>query len=473
MPALSLIPGTVRRSLGDLPQLPIKNLFAEKAITEPGEFRLLSRWPLFLRSVLGNDTIMGDGPVTALMIQDGVLNGTLLGISDGGFYTVETLRGAVPGTGPASLAGNEVGVIMTAGEDAKFYDGATFRAIAFPDGAYVTKVIEQGGRFVFLRKDTQKYYWTEPLSNMLDGSGDIVIAPLDFASAENEPDELVDAVVFKDHLVLGGKNTIELHGVTGDDNLPWAPTLGSTLHYGVYGTNCMALWNDGFAWVSRQGVVLHSAGGSAIRISDNGIEELILNSDPASFYVDSFFLESHEFLRIKGPLDGDLLLDAQTMQWTQFSTDDGPWLAGPVSSRNVAYSEFGSSVDGKVLLPLQVPLLTKVEEAAPDRIFRAGFSVDGGSVPVSNILLRCQVGEVEYPGGTIAMRYSRDAGRTWSNWISGSLGSAGEFRTKVEWRALGLFDQPGFLAEFKIEDAKVFSVSAAFFNEFLGGRGRG
>jgi hypothetical protein len=73
----------------------------------------------------------------------------------------------------------------------------------------------------------------------------------------------------------------------------------------------------------------------------------------------------------------------------------------------------------------------------------------------------------------IAMRYSRDAGNNWTDWIDGDLGAPGEYRTKVEWRSLGMVDQPGFLAEFKVEDAYVFSVSNAYFNEPVMGRSRG
>jgi len=43
--------------------------------------------------------------------------------------------------------------------------------------------------------------------------------------------------------------------------------------------------------------------------------------------------------------------------------------------------------------------------------------------------LDCNVGR----GGTIAMRYSDDGGKNWSDWRNESLGAVGRFLTRVRW----------------------------------------
>lgn len=455
MPRMGLLPGTVRRSKGDLPQLPLVNMYAETAITEPVQFALQSR-----PGLVSSGTSYGAGPVRALYQADGVLSGVRVALSGSSLYVDGVSKGTVNGSSAPSIAGNQMGVIVTRGQDVNFYDGATFRNVAFPDSAYVTKVIEQGGRFIFLRLNTHRYYWTEPLANMLDGSGDIVIDGLDYASAENEPDKLVDGLVYESHLVLGGTETIEFHGVTGDDNAPWAPTIGRVYNKGVRATGCMALWDNSFAWVSPENIAYRHGGATPVRISDDGIEELIAASSACS--VDSFFLEGHEFLRIK--LDSvDVLLDAVTGEWCQWTTYNqtgfvgGPVLKGPV---------FGSTIDGTLYN------LTETDELGTtlERYFRAGFPLEGGNVPVFNVFPRVNAGQIN--SGVLSMRYSRDAGQTWTGYIDASMGDSGDYRVMPEWRSLGVFDAPGGLFDFKFTGDAEFRCSGVVYNESLRGRSR-
>lgn len=456
MPRMGLLPGTVRRSRGDLPQLPLVNMFAESAITEPTEFALHSRPGL---SESGEE--YGTGPIQAMYQADGVLSGDLAALSNGDLYADGSNKGTVNGIGFASIAGNQMGVVVTRGQDANYYDGLEFRSIAFPDNAYVTKVMEQGGRFVFIRADSHRYYWTNPLANMLDGDGDIEIDGLAFASAESEPDKLLDGLVFEDHLVLGGLNTIEFHGETGDNNAPWAPTLGRVFNKGVRATGCMALWDNVFAWVSPGNIVYRYAGSAPQRISDDGIEELIAASAGCS--VDSFFLEGHEFLRIKLD-DVDLLLDAQTGSWCQWSTSGGSFLGGPALSGPL----FGSTIDGKLLN------LSGDDElgSALTRSFRAGVPLEGGNLTINNLVIRTNPGQASVGSLSVDMRYSRDGGMTFTSWFTVSLGSAGQYRTLAEWRSLGMFDQPGALFEFRFTGDAQFRCSGVTFNEPMNGRSR-
>lgn len=474
MPALGLVTTTIRRAIGGMPQLPIKNFYVESTVTEPSQFVLMGR-PGLLASGIFYFT-RGSGPINAIYYQEGVISGSTAVLSGTDLYIGSVNKGTVSGTGYASIAGTEIGVVATQGQDAKFYDGTTFRSIAFPDSAYVLKVLAGGSRFVFIRANSQKYYWTEPLSNAIDGSGDLVVDALDFASAENIPDYIVDALMWRGYLVLAGIDSIEFHAYVGDDNLPWVPQVGMVLEDGVAQAGCMTNWNNSFAWVSPNGVVYFYNGSGKQRISDSGIEELITNSSE-TIWMDSFTQFGHEFLRITGPDDGDLILDAQTMQWSQWSTADGPFLGGRTAAFG-NYVVFGSKTDGKCY-PLAYDYLTSLDAGtAADKIFRAGFAKDGGVETVHNLLLRCSGGIND--DAAIQMRYSRDKGNNWTSWIDGDLGDEGDYRTKVEWRSLGMFDQPGALFEFKIPGTSValasggnaFSISGAYYNEFVMGRSR-
>lgn len=468
MPSLGFLPGGQFLNLGNLPpQLPLVNMYAEQAATEPSQFVLISR-PIMGDTIFGFTPEYGDGPIYALYLADGVLGGDTVALSGVQLFVDGNYKGdvAVDSDISPSIAGNEMGIVVTGGLDAKFYDGTTFRSIAFPDGAYVRKVVEQGGRFVFLRKDSNRYYFTAPLANMLDGSGDIVIDGLDYISAENEPDQLIDAIVYQDNLVLGGSQSIEIHTVTGDNNVPWTPVAGSVIHTGVKATGCMTTWGNTFAWIAPSYAVF--AGPGRERISDYGIETTISQNNDVA--LDAFNYTGLDFLRVLGE-QFDTVLHAG--QWAIWDSDDainpaGGFVGGPCY-RDISLDVpvFGSKNDGKIYAPGFAG-----GELTGDftRTFRFGLPIDGGVVTIHNVLLRCTHGQTD--GQTVELRASRDGGEVWTNWDEVSLGDDGETRVKAEWRALGMFDSPGALFECRVTQGALFNVSGAYYNEFVQGRSR-
>lgn len=469
MPAMGLLTGTVQRTYGGLPALPLINLISERAITEPSQFVLQARPRLqnYLSSAWG-----GAMPIRALYRADGVLAGDIFGVYVTTFHSRdEGVIGTISGSLIPSIAGNQMGVVVTAGEDAKFWDGVDYRDVLMADAAYVTKVMEHQGRFIFIRASSHRYYWTLPLANMLDESGDIMIEGGDFASEESEPDWLVDGLVWRDHLVLAGTETIGLHGVTGNDNLPWAPSLGSTINSGVFGTGALCKFGDTFAWVSpERSVWRYNGSNEPQRVSNAGIEERLKGW--GTIQADSFYFEGREFLHIwdtDAPDETDLFLDNNTGEWCEWESDGTYFEGGPACSVGTDYPVFGAKSEAKL-----VTMSTRsdfgngfVEDAIEHRI-TFGIPIDGGSVPIHNVGLRCRT----YDTGTVtlSLRTSRDKGNSWSAWKPRTISDA--LRNKVEWRALGLADSPGFLCEVKTAGATEFSVSGAYFNDFVRGRAR-
>ena len=133
---------------------------------------------------------------------------------------------------------------------------------------------------------------------------------------------------------------------------------------------------------------------------------------------------------------------------------------------------FGSAYDGKTLA-----WSDGYEELGGvlERRFRAGLPINGGGIEIANVRLRTNPGQTpflsgDYAPGTVEMRVSRDAGQTFGNWRGVSLGGQGNYRTRVEWRAVGLASYPGFLAEFRVTDPVPFRLSGVFANEPTGGR---
>jgi hypothetical protein len=98
-------------------------------------------------------------------------------------------------------------------------------------------------------------------------------------------------------------------------------------------------------------------------------------------------------------------------------------------------------------------------------------------VQIDNLRMVCEVGTTPNLSGTYAepvveMGYSDDTGNTWSEYEAESIGQQGQYRQRVEWRALGMFDDPGVLFRFRITDPVSFRVSGVGVNEATGGRSR-
>jgi hypothetical protein len=139
MPALQYGLSSYERAEGDLPGLPVINMYVEQTASEGVVVQ--SRTGL---ADLSAD--MGAGPVRALFKRDGVVSGALLGVSGTALYEETTSKGTVTGSGPVSIAGNETGALIAAGGSLHSYDGTTFGTVSFPDSANVIKVVEEIGR---------------------------------------------------------------------------------------------------------------------------------------------------------------------------------------------------------------------------------------------------------------------------------------------------------------------------------------
>lgn len=450
MPAMQFGLSSYERARGDLPGLPVVNMFAEEAPTEDGGVVLQSRPGLEDR-----DADMGAGPVKALFKRSGVLSGDLIGVSGGNIYRVTTSLGSLAGSGAVSIAGNEIGVMVTAGSTPRYYNGTTLADVAFPDAASVTKVLAGAGRFIFLRAASGQFYWTNALEATVD--------PLDFATAESAPDLLLDALFVDDTLLLFGAETVEFWPNTGDDALPFQPLQGRVIEKGVKATGCAVQIGPTFAWVTNDNQVCLQDENTIL--SNPGLEEKIEAS--ASVALSTFLIGGVEFLSLR--LDTEThVWSMRSRTWSKFeSYGQTNWVP-----QCFAGGVFGSSIDGATLAWGEG--YTDIGGVLT-RLFRSGFPLNSGGVTVNNVQLRSNVGQTpfltgDYTDPSVEMRLSRDAGQTWGNWRATSLGVQGQYRKKVQWRACGMASQPGLLAEFRVTDPIPFRASSVLVNEPWGGR---
>lgn len=450
MPSIPFGTSSYERARGDLPSLPVVNMFIEQSPTEKNGFVLQSRPGLDDR-----EQNMGAGPVQAVFRRDLVLGTSLFAVAGNRLYRDGSFVGSIDGSGPVSMAGYGDFLFIAAGGRLWGYDGASLAAIAFPDDALVTRIVIAGSRLVAIRKDTGKFYWTEPLGE--------TISALAFATAENQPDRLFDMLFMNGILLLFGSETVEYWPITSSSELPFQVLQGQVIQKGVKAPGCAVTIGSTFAWVTNENRVCLA--NEETIISNNGLQARIAESDFVSLWT--FVLEGNEYIVLR--LDDETqVYNVQSQKWFEFrSYGYSNWLPN-------CYADgvFGSSVDGRTF---------RWSDGWEDiggvmeRLIAAGMPIDSGGTVISNIMIRTNVGQTTYLEGDYAdpkieMRLSRTNGKTFGDWRARSLGARGKYRERVQWRGCGMASRPALYMQFRVSDPIDLRISDVLVNEPYGGR---
>jgi hypothetical protein len=446
VPSINWGAGAYDRTDGDFPPLELINMFVEKAKTSENQIALLSR------PGLAQNATRGSGPIYGTFSKPDVFGGDIFAVSASALYRGATLLGTIDGSGPVKWANSGTEIAVTRGATAYSYNGTNLAAIAFPDSANVTSVTFIGSLFVFVRAGTGEFYWSDALDAR-------TIDPLNFATAERSGDNLYDVQALGDNLWLFGKDSIEAWAHTGEADLPFTRIEQVAPAKGIHSTGALVEADNSIIFASSECVVYRISDVPA-RISDHWLEAKIADSVTVGLFT--FKFEGHEFVCVRMD-DETFAIDMATQEWCELQTSQGNWIA-QCAAMVGADAYFGHASTNQVL---SFGGWADLSDAL-ERRFTAAAPLD---TPISINRLRLWV-NAGY-GGSVEIRSSDDAGRTWSDWEAESLGEIGEYRTVPEWRALGMFDLPGAMFEFRVTDAVPFRVSAVKVNDPDGGRQRG
>ena len=440
---------TFERRRGDFPTLPVVNMIGEDIPVEPGV-------TLQSRPGLENTAItMGAGPVRELYQIDGILNNGLFGVSGNKLYNGSTEIGTIDGGGNVSMAGYEDFLFINAGTLIYKYDGTTLSTVPFPDDADVSKICVLASRLVALRKDTGTFYWSEPL--------DITIPSLNFATAENSPDKLLDILPLADRLMLFGSETVEIWPAGTDQDLPFQPLPGATFPVGCRGVGTAAPFGRTYAWVTNYNEVC--VGDPDNIISD---PELQIRIRQSSFvHIWPFFVDENEFLAVT--LDNETwCYGLRNQLWSTFkSYGEDNWVCQCYEN-----NYFGTTLNGTLVQWSE----TDYSDfgGVMQREFSGWITLTGEPLWIANIVLRTNPGTTPYLEGefmepVVQLRTSLDGGRTWQPWQSQPLGVQGQYRAKTIWSSMGQFGYPGVLVQVRNSDPVPFRISGLTYNEPFGG----
>jgi hypothetical protein len=452
------------------------NLFPE-IVPEAG------KEPAFLNRAPGLRllTTAGQGPIRGLWTYGGiayVVSGDKL-YSMAGFGT-PVLIGTVSGTGPVSMVDNGTQLFIACGGPSYIYNNSTgaFGLITDPDFPGALTVGYLDGYFVFIEPSSQKI-WT---TTLLDGTS---IDPLDFASAEGNPDNLVSMIVDHREAWLFGTNSVEVWYDAGNADFPLQRIQGAYNEIGCAATFSVAKLDNGLFWLGAdargQGIVYRANGYTGVRISTHAIEYAISqygNISDAIAYT--YQQEGHSFYVLTFPsADKTWVYDVSTQAWHERAGFDNGNFTRHRSNCQMAYNSevvVGDYANGNLYafdldvyadngsvqkwlrswraLPTGQNNLARTAHHSLQLDCESGVGLSGLDftdptylITESGLFLITESGDflISVEGSETVgvnpramLRWSDDGGHTWSNEHWSSMGKIGVYQHRVFWRRLGM-----------------------------------
>lgn len=298
------------------------NLFPE-VVPEGG------KQPAFLQRVPGliRRTTVGAGPIRGLWEHAG----NMYVVSGNMFYRVSseyvsTAIGTVAGTGLVSMADNGTQIMIAADPAGYIYNTTTgaFSQIADPDfpGASVVDYLD--GYFVFIQPNSQRIWVTA----LLDGNS---IDPLDFASAEGDPDNVVSMIVDHREVWVFGNNSTEVWYNAGLTDFPLVRIQGAYNELGCAARYSVAKMNNQIYWLGKdfrgQGIVYVANGYQGQRISTHSVEWQIQQYGTLSDAIGyTYQQDGHSFYVLVFPSAGKTwVYDVSTGAWHERAGWNNDW----------------------------------------------------------------------------------------------------------------------------------------------------
>ena len=369
------------------------------------------------------------------------------------FYQIDsnwvyTDKGGVAGTGPVNMVDNGTQLFIAAGANGYIYNANTdvFAQITDPDFAGAVGVGFLDGYFVFNEPNSQKFWVT----SLYDGTS---VDPLDFASAEGSPDDLVTLIVDHREVWLFGQTSVEVWYNAGLPDFPLARIQGAFNEIGCQAPYSVAKLDNALFWLGKDargnGIVYRSKGYSGERVSTHAVEWQIQQyTTLADAVAYTYQQDGHAFYVLNFPTANTTwVYDVSTGVWHEragWENDQFTRQRGQCQMNFADEIVIGDYVAGTLYA---YDLNVYSEAGAVQKWLRSWRALPTGQNDLKrttqhSLQLDCEsgVGLVTGQGSDpqVMLRWSDDGGHTWSNEHWKSMGKIGEYYNRVIWRRLGM-----------------------------------
>ena len=427
------------------------NLYPEIVPQDGGgkEAAFLMRCPGLRRIVAA-----GSGPIRGLW----KLNEYLYAVSGDTFYRMNVIGtstrwkikelGTVTGTGPVSMSDNGIQIFIACNPDGFIYNANTevFAKITDPDFPGAVTVGYLDGYFVFNEPDSSRVWVT----SLFDGTS---VDPLDFASAEGDPDGLVSLIVDHREAWLFGTNSIEVWYDAGLPDFPLQRIQGAFNEIGCAAPYSVAKLDNGIFWLGSdargRGIVYRANGYTGVRVSTHAIEWQIQQySDISDAIAYTYQQDGHAFYVLIFPTaETTWVFDVSTQAWHERAGWSNGNFVRHRSNCQVVYDNeviVGDFENGNIYA---YDLNNYSDNGGIQKWLRSWRAMPTGGNDLKrsaqhSLQIDCETGVGINTGQgsdpQMMLRWSDDGGHTWSNekWIS--IGKVGEYFRRAIFRRLGM-----------------------------------
>jgi len=348
--------------------------------------------------------------------------------------------------GRVSMEDNGIQVVVVDGIKGYYYDSNLNEVNQITaDGFYpASSVTYQDGYFLFNRNGTGQFFISELL--------DVAFDPLDFATAEGQPDPLV--TVLSDHreIFLFGTETIEVWYNSGASDFPFERNQGAFVEKGCGARYSVAKQNNTVYFIGSDLMVYQMTGYTPIRISNHAVEKTLKGISLEDAFAYTYQDEGHLFYVLTIP--------ARDLTWC-YDISTGAWHVRQSYQFGRHQSNNAIFFDSKTL----------VGDFQNGRIYQmaGNFYTDDGEPVVREFVLPTlnngreflTVDSLEFDMGTgvglirgqgndpeLRVYFSKDSGKTYSeSFKRGRIGKVGEYQTRAKVNRFGAARQFTFKVE--------------------------
>ncbi len=299
--------------------------------------------------------------------------------------------------------------------------------------------------FIFVEPDSGRFY----ISKLGDGTAE---DPLDFATAEGSPDNLVACAALSGKLWLLGTETVQVYYDSGDNLFPFAPIPGAFIQYGCDAAQSVQNIANTLLWLGTgtEGnavVWMASSYAAAQRVSTYAVESIFQEyGDKSDAVAYTYEEDGHYFYVLNFPTArATWVYDIGLNEWHErayWNSTTGEYEQHLANCHMFAFGKhlmgdrkanriFEQSLnffddDGDVIRRLRSSP-HEFDSEDLNFIYYNRFQLD----------MMTGIGSNVDPDPQMGLQWSNDAGHTWSNLHYRSCGKIGQFKLRALWRQLG------------------------------------
>lgn len=371
--------------------------------------------------------------------------------------------GAITGAGKVSMADNGTQLCIVVPRSTGYIYTVAGGLVTITDTDYTTtlgpseQVVFKDGYFIHYNNTAPGLGPIFFITNLNNG---LVIDPLDFGTAEADPDEITGLHVNRNQLNVGGRQTLEPFSNIGGVGFPFQRIPGAIIQKGVRAKFSLIDFDNSFVYVgggeNEKPAIWKSTGSGAVKISTASIDNIIQQSTDAEIegifattYSENgeFFANFHLNDRVFSYCAAASVFQGKPVWLERKSKDSfGQLTTWRVAGIIEAYGEtlVTDNQSGNIGV-LGLSTYTEYGATINRVVSTQPFDIQSNEFIVTEMELTCEsgVGNIVDPGADpkITRSFSDDGGFTFGNEIPRPLGKQGEHKQRQVWSREGLVNK--------------------------------